>query len=139
MKKGKAWYRPVGILLLLASAGVFWMSNHLPDRVWERVLTVACVLLMNGGVWLLGTDIRQRNMTAEEQRTQDLARHDERNIAIQEKAAQTAWNWTAGMLFAAALAALILDELTVLYLSMGAYLLHILFYILSTAYWRRKL
>ena len=142
MKKGKAWYRPVGIGLVIAGVVIFCLNivadSHPQGDDLARGLRAVYPGLLAYGVYFIGKDRRQNWQTTGERKGY-LAEHDERNIAIQEKAGQTAWNWTAVMLYGCYVFFTVRGKeefARLLLILTGA---HILFELINEVRWRRKL
>ena len=88
--------------VMLAAAWVLILATFLlGERIKEQLslllFTLGGVLLGFGAVGIALSRIR---MSPERQKEYERSEHDERNVAIREKAAMSSWYWTLYMLWA---------------------------------------
>ena len=88
--------------VMFAAAWVLIPATFLlEERITERL---SIVLFMLGGVLLgfgaVGIALSRIRMSPEQQKEYERGEHDERNVAIREKAAMSSWYWTLYMLWA---------------------------------------
>ena len=86
---GTAW------VLILAA---FLLGERVPKQLSLVLFTLGGVLLGFGAVGIALSRIR---MSPEQRKEYERGEHDERNLAIREKAAMDSWYWTLYMLWAA--------------------------------------
>ena len=89
--------------VMLAAAWVLILATFLlGERIAEQL---SIVLFTLGGVLLgfgaVGIALSRIRMSPEQQKEYERGEHDERNVAIREKAAMSSWYWTLYMLWAA--------------------------------------
>ena len=81
-------------VLILAT---FLLGERIAEQLSLVLFTLGGVLLGFGAVGIALSRIR---MSPEEQKEYERSEHDERNVAIREKAAMSSWYWTLYMLWA---------------------------------------
>ena len=88
--------------VMLAAAWVLILATFLlGERIKEQLSLLLFTLggvLMGFGV--VGIALSRIRMSPEEQKEYERSEHDERNVAIREKAAMSSWYWTLYMLWA---------------------------------------
>ena len=82
-------------VLILAT---FLLGERIKEQLSLVLFTLGGVLLGFGAVGIALSRIR---MSPEQQKEYERSEHDERNVAIREKAAMSSWYWTLYMLWAA--------------------------------------
>ena len=75
----------------------FLLEERITERLSIVLFTLGGVLLGFGAVGIALSRIR---MSPEQQKEYERSEHDERNVAIREKAAMSSWYWTLYMLWA---------------------------------------
>ena len=98
----KNWFKKAAPYLMLGMAWVLILATLL---LGERVPKQLSLLLFTlGGVFLgfgaVGIALSRIRMSPEQQKEYERGEHDERNVAIREKAAMSSWYWTLYMLWA---------------------------------------
>ena len=88
--------------VMLAAAWALILATFLlGERIKEQL---SLVLFTLGGVLLgfgaVGIALSRIRMSPEQQKEYERSEHDERNVAIREKAAMSSWYWTLYMLWA---------------------------------------
>ena len=73
------------------------LGERAPEQISLVLFTLGGVLLGFGAVGIALSRIR---MSPEQQKEYERSEHDERNVAIREKAAMSSWYWTLYMLWA---------------------------------------
>lgn len=81
-------------VLILAT---FLLGERIKEQLSLLLFTLGGVLLGFGAVGIALSRIR---MSPEQQKEYERSEHDERNVAIREKAAMSSWYWTLYMLWA---------------------------------------
>ena len=81
-------------VLILAT---FLLGERIKEQLSLVLFTLGGVLLGFGAVGIALSRIR---MSPEQQKEYERSEHDERNVAIREKAAMSSWYWTLYMLWA---------------------------------------
>ena len=99
----KNFWKKIFPYVMFAAAWVLIPATFLlEERITERL---SIVLFMLGGVLLgfgaVGIALSRIRMSPEQQKEYERGEHDERNVAIREKAAMSSWYWTLYMLWAA--------------------------------------
>ena len=98
----KNWFKKTAPYLMFGTAWVLILAAFL---LGERVpMQLSLVLFTLGGVLLgfgaVGIALSRIRMSPEQQKEYERSEHDERNVAIREKAAMSSWYWTLYMLWA---------------------------------------
>ena len=98
----KDFWKKIFPYVMLAAAWVLILATFLlGERIKEQLslllFTLGGVLLGFGAVGIALSRIR---MSPEQQKEYERSEHDERNVAIREKAAMSSWYWTLYMLWA---------------------------------------
>ena len=98
----KNWFKKTAPYLMFGTAWVLILATFLlGERIKEQLslllFTLGGVLLGFGAVGIALSRIR---MSPEQQKEYERSEHDERNVAIREKAAMSSWYWTLYMLWA---------------------------------------
>ena len=98
----KNFWKKIFPYVMFAAAWVLIPATFLlEERITERL---SIVLFTLGGVLLgfgaVGIALSRIRMSPEEQKEYERSEHDERNVAIREKAAMSSWYWTLYMLWA---------------------------------------
>ncbi len=99
----KKFCKKVAPYVVFVAAWVLILTTFLlGERIKERL---SLVLFTLGGVLLgfgaVGIALSRIRMSPEQQKEYERGEHDERNVAIREKAAMSSWYWTLYMLWAA--------------------------------------
>ena len=99
----KDFWKKIFPYVMLAAAWVLILATFLlGERIKEQL---SLVLFTLGGVLLgfgaVGIALSRIRMSPEQQKEYERSEHDERNVAIREKAAMSSWYWTLYMLWAA--------------------------------------
>lgn len=74
------------------------LDERIPEQLSLALFTLGGMLMGFGAVGIALSRIRR---SPEQQKEYERGEHDERNVAIQEKAAMSSWYWTLYMLWAA--------------------------------------
>lgn len=98
----KKFCKKVAPYVVFVAAWVLILTTFLlGERIAEQL---SLVLFTLGGVLLgfgaVGIALSRIRMSPEEQKEYERSEHDERNVAIREKAAMSSWYWTLYMLWA---------------------------------------
>ena len=98
----KNWFKKTAPYLMFGTAWVlilaaFLLGERVPKQLSLVLFTLGGVLLGFGAVGIALSRIR---MSPEQQKEYERSEHDERNVAIREKAAMSSWYWTLYMLWA---------------------------------------
>lgn len=99
----KKFCKKVAPYVVFVAAWVLILTTFLlGERIAEQL---SIVLFTLGGVLLgfgaVGIALSRIRMSPEQQKEYERSEHDERNVAIREKAAMSSWYWTLYMLWAA--------------------------------------
>ena len=99
----KDFWKKIFPYVMLAAAWVlilatFLLGKRIKEQLSLLLFTMGGVLLGFGAVGIALSRIR---MSPEQQKEYERSEHDERNVAIREKAAMSSWYWTLYMLWAA--------------------------------------
>ena len=137
----KNWFKKTAPYLMFGTAWVLILATFLlEERITERL---SIVLFMLGGVLLgfgaVGIALSRIRMSPEQQKEYERGEHDERNVAIREKAAMSSWYWTLYMLWAAFIVIQIfVGGLWGMAVSV-VIVLHCTFYMINIHRWNKKL
>ena len=137
----KNWFKKTAPYLMFAAAWVLILATFLlEERITERL---SIVLFMLGGVLLgfgaVGIALSRIRMSPEQQKEYERGEHDERNVAIREKAAMSSWYWTLYMLWAVFMVIQIfVGGLWGMAVSV-VIVLHCTFYMINIHRWNKKL
>ena len=137
----KNWFKKTAPYLMFGTAWVLILATFLlEERITERL---SIVLFMLGGVLLgfgaVGIALSRIRMSPEQQKEYERGEHDERNVAIREKAAMSSWYWTLYMLWAAFIVIQIfVGGLWGMAVSV-VIVLHCVFYMVNIHRWNKKL
>lgn len=98
----KKFCKKVAPYVVFVAAWVLILTTFLlGERIAEQL---SIVLFTLGGVLLgfgaVGIALSRIRMSPEQQKEYERSEHDERNVAIREKAAMSSWYWTLYMLWA---------------------------------------
>lgn len=98
----KNFWKKIFPYVMFAAAWVLIPATFLlEERITERL---SIVLFTLGGVLMgfgaVGIALSRIRMSPEQQKEYERSEHDERNVAIREKAAMSSWYWTLYMLWA---------------------------------------
>ena len=98
----KKFCKKVAPYVVFVAAWVLILTTFLlGERIAEQL---SLVLFTLGGVLLgfgaVGIALSRIRMSPEQQKEYERSEHDERNVAIREKAAMSSWYWTLYMLWA---------------------------------------
>ena len=98
----KKFCKKVAPYVVFVAAWVLILTTFLlGERIKEQL---SLVLFTLGGVLLgfgaVGIALSRIRMSPEQQKEYERGEHDERNVAIREKAAMSSWYWTLYMLWA---------------------------------------
>ena len=98
----KVFCKKAAPYVMLAAAWVLILATLLLGEQIKEQLSL--VLFTLGGVLLgfgaVGIALSRIRMSPEQQKEYERSEHDERNVAIREKAAMSSWYWTLYMLWA---------------------------------------
>ena len=141
MNKGnwKLWLATVGVFIGLALMGSVLI---LGDQLSGPVNGLMCGLggaLVGGGASSLLLPLLLRSMSPEQRREVERGEHDERNVSIREKAAQSSFYWTLCLLWVPFVVALMQGSILWIVLTSGLVVLHNVFYLVNLALWDRRL
>ena len=137
----KDFWKKIFPYVMLAAAWVLILATFLlGERIKEQLslllFTLGGVLLGFGAVGIALSRIR---MSPEQQKEYERSEHDERNVAIREKAAMSSWYWTLYMLWAAFMVIQIfVGGLWGMAVSV-VIVLHCTFYMINIHRWNKKL
>ena len=120
-------------VLILAT---FLLGERIKEQLSLLLFTLGGVLLGFGAVGIALSRIR---MSPEQQKEYERSEHDERNVAIREKAAMSSWYWTLYMLWAAFMVIQIfVGGLWGMAVSV-VIVLHCTFYMINIHRWNKKM
>ena len=120
-------------VLILAT---FLLGERIKEQLSLVLFTLGGVLLGFGAVGIALSRIR---MSPEQQKEYERGEHDERNVAIREKAAMSSWYWTLYMLWAAFMVIQIfVGGLWGMAVSV-VIVLHCTFYMINIHRWNKKM
>ena len=120
-------------VLILAT---FLLGERIKEQLSLLLFTLGGVLLGFGAVGIALSRIR---MSPEQQKEYERSEHDERNVAIREKAAMSSWYWTLYMLWAVFMVIQIfVGGLWGVAVSV-VIVLHCTFYMINIHRWNKKL
>ncbi|MCI9311722.1 MAG: hypothetical protein HFF51_11545 [Lawsonibacter sp.] len=120
-------------VLILAT---FLLGERIKEQLSLLLFTLGGVLLGFGAVGIALSRIR---MSPEQQKEYERSEHDERNVAIREKAAMSSWYWTLYMLWAVFMVIQIfVGGLWGVAISV-VIVLHCAFYMVNIHRWNKKL
>lgn len=137
----KNWFKKAAPYLMFGTA---WMLILAAFLLGERVPKQLSLLLFTlGGVFLgfgaVGIALSRIRMSPEQQKEYERSEHDERNVAIREKAAMSSWYWTLYMLWAAfMLIEIFVGGLWGVAISV-VIVLHCAFYMINIHRWNKKM
>ena len=137
----KKFCKKVAPYVVFVAAWVLILTTFLlGERIKERL---SLVLFTLGGVLLgfgaVGIALSRIRMSPEQQKEYERGEHDERNVAIREKAAMSSWYWTLYMLWAAFMVIQIfVGGLWGVAVSV-VIVLHCTFYMINIHRWNKKL
>ena len=137
----KNWFKKTAPYLMFGTAWVLILATFLlGERIKEQLslllFTLGGVLLGFGAVGIALSRIR---MSPEQQKEYERSEHDERNVAIREKAAMSSWYWTLYMLWAAfMIIQIFVGGLWGVAVSV-AIVLHCTFYMINIHRWNKKM
>ena len=120
-------------VLILAT---FLLGERIKEQLSLLLFTLGGVLLGFGAVGIALSRIR---MSPEQQKEYERSEHDERNVAIREKAAMSSWYWTLYMLWAAFMVAEIFVGVLWGVAISVVIVLHCAFYMVNIHRWNKKL
>ena len=117
-------------------AAAVLLGERGPKQISLVLFTLGGVLLGFGAVGIALSLIR---LTPEQQKEYERGEHDERNVAIREKAAMSSWYWTLYMLWAAFMVIQIfVGGLWGVAVS-AAIVLHCAFYMVNLHRWNKRM
>ena len=137
----KNWFKKTAPYLMFGTAWVlilaaFLLGERVPKQLSLVLFTLGGVLLGFGAVGIALSRIR---MSPEQQKEYERSEHDERNVAIREKAAMSSWYWTLYMLWAAfMIIQIFVGGLWGVAVSV-LIVLHCVFYMVNIHRWNKKL
>lgn len=112
------------------------LGERIPKQPSLALFTLGGMLMGFGAVGIALSRIR---MSPEQQKEYERGEHDERNVAIREKAAMSSWYWTLYMLWAAFLVIQIfVGGLWGVAISV-VIVLHCTFYMINIHRWNKKM
>lgn len=120
-------------VLILAT---FLLGERIKEQLSLLLFTLGGVLLGFGAVGIALSRIR---MSPEQQKEYERSEHDERNVAIREKAAMSSWYWTLYMLWAVFMVAEIFVGVLWGVAISVVIVLHCAFYMVNIHRWNKKL
>ena len=127
------------VMFLTAWAVIFaavLLGERIPKPLSLALFTVGGVLLGFGAV---GIALSLIHLSPERQKEYERSEHDERNVAIREKAAMSSWYWTLYMLWAAFMVIQIfVGGLWGVAVS-AVLVLHCTFYMINIHRWNKKM
>ena len=137
----KNFWKKIFPYVMFGTAWVLILATFLlEERITERL---SIVLFMLGGVLLgfgaVGIALSRIRMSPEQQKEYERGEHDERNVAIREKAAMSSWYWTLYMLWAAFMAVEIFVGVMWGVAIAVVIVLHCTFYMVNIHRWNKKL
>ena len=137
----KNWFKKTAPYLMFGTAWVlilaaFLLGERVPKQLSLVLFTLGGVLLGFGAVGIALSRIR---MSPEQQKEYERSEHDERNVAIREKAAMSSWYWTLYMLWAAFMVAEIFVGVLWGVAISVVIVLHCAFYMVNIHRWNKKL
>ena len=112
------------------------LDERIPEQLSLALITLGGVLMGFGAV---GIALSLIHRSPEQQKEYERGDHDERNVALREKAAMSSWYWTLYMLWAA---------FTVIQIFVGGLwgvavsvviVLHCAFYMINIHRWNKKM
>jgi len=103
------------------------------------LLFALCGVSGGMGVSGIAMTLSDRRRTPEERRELERAEHDERNIAIREKAAMSSWYWTLYLLWAVFMVCAVTAGGVTLALVSVVIVLHCSFYLINISRWAKKM
>lgn len=137
----KDWFKKIfPFMMFVGAVAAFFAAILLGERIPEQL---SLALFTLGGV-LLGFGVTAIalsgwHMTPEEKKEMERGEHDERNVAIREKAAMSSWYWTLYMLWAAFMVIQIfVGGLWGVAISV-AIVLHCTFYMVNIHRWNKRM
>lgn len=137
----KKFCKKVAPYVVFVAAWVLILTTFLlGERIKERL---SLVLFTLGGVLLgfgaVGIALSRIRMSPEQQKEYERSEHDERNVAIREKAAMSSWYWTLYMLWAAFMVIEIFVGVMWGVAISVVIVLHCAFYMVNIHRWNKKL
>ena len=127
------------VMFLTAWAVIFaavLLGERIPEPLSIVLFTLGGVLLGFGAVGIALSRIR---MSPEQQKEYERGEHDERNVAIREKAAMSSWYWTLYLLWAVFFVIQIfVGGLWAVAVSV-VIVLHCMFYMINIYRWTKKM
>ena len=133
----------LAVLGLVSSVSVITaalaLGNHIPGQLNSLITGLGGAL---GGISVTAIllELADRKRTPEQRKELARGEHDERNIAIREKAAMSSWYWTLGLLWGLFVLCLLLGVDPVYQiLSSIVIVLHCLFYLMNICRWTKKM
>lgn len=132
----------LSFLLLAAAAGAVAAAVLLGGHISKNLRAVLCGLggaLLGVGVTMLTLELHFRASSPEKQREYALAEHDERNVAIREKAAMDSWYCSLAVLTVLFLAAAFWADTRFMAAVCAAVILHCVFYLVNLGRWIKKI
>ena len=137
----KDWFKKVAPYLMFGTAWVlilaaFLLGERVPKPLILALYTLGGVLMGFGAVGIALSRIR---MSPEQQKEYERGEHDERNVAIREKAAMSSWYWTLYLLLAAfMIVEIFVDVLWGVAISV-VIVLHCTFYMINIHRWNKRM
>lgn len=99
----KDFWKKIFPYVMFAAAWALILAAILLDERVPKQISLA--LFTSGGILMgfgaVGIALSRIRMSPEQQKEYERGEHDERNVAIREKAAMSSWYWTLYMLWAA--------------------------------------
>lgn len=132
----------LAVLGLVSSVSVITaalaLGNHIPGQLNSLITGLGGAL---GGISVTAIllELADRKRTPEQRKELARGGHDERNIAIREKAAMSSWYWTLGLLWGLFVLCLLLHQTRYIALSSIVIVLHCLFYLMNICRWTKKM
>mgnify|MGYP001624570084 CR=1 FL=1 len=123
---------------LALGGGALWAGGAVPEGGNGLLCGLGGAALGVGGSglatgWIVG------RLSPEDQAAVAVAEHDERNVAIRQRAAQSSWFWTGWLLWVPFVAALVTGNGLFTALTAGVIVLHNAFLLVNIALWSRRM
>ncbi len=137
----KDFWKKIFPYVMFAAAWALILAAILLDERVPKQISLA--LFTSGGILMgfgaVGIALSRIRMSPEQQKEYERGEHDERNVAIREKAAMSSWYWTLYMLWAAFLVIQIfVGGLWGVAISV-VIVLHCTFYMINIHRWNKKM
>ncbi len=137
----KEWMKKISPFMMFVAAvalclAAYLLGERIPEPLSMALFTLGGILAGCGGVALA---LSTKGLSPEQKKELERGETDERNVAIREKAAMSAWYWTLYMLWAAFMVIeIFVGGLWGLAVSM-VIVLHCTFYMINIRRWNKKM